>query len=65
MKEQPKVLTTAEAAELNQRPQHVHRCPGQVGAATGGHEWSCSSAYCESQMRRCPDCGGNAPFFDL
>lgn len=63
MKEQPKVLTTAEAELVNPRPTHTHRCPGP--AAGQEHTWLCSSAYCETQQRRCPDDGGNFPFFDL
>lgn len=63
MKEVPKQLSTAEAKELNDRPRHTHTCPGAAGGQA--HEWECSSAYCESKNRRCPDDGGNIPFFDL
>lgn len=63
MKEQPKQISTAEARDYQERPTHKHRCAGPAGGQP--HEWECSSPYCESTNRRCPDDGGNAPFFDL
>lgn len=64
MKEKAAAETkTAELEHLGgSRPAHEHECPGK--GAKVAHRYKCNSPYCESSQRRCPDCGGNQPYFD-
>jgi hypothetical protein len=36
------------------KPVHIHRC-------SSGHDWPCSSSYCEILTGECPAHGGPEP----
>jgi hypothetical protein len=47
-------VTTKKDWTLPGRPVHIHKC-------SDGHEWACSSPYCEILTGECPDHGGPEP----